>query len=587
MRKLILILFLPYLIFSYKDEEELKNYIKYLSSPELEGRMTGSEGAKKARDFIKNLLRDEGFDLIEQPFPFISGNLLGEKNYFKLKIKDKDIEFKINEDFVPLPFSSSKKVKGELVFAGFGISAEELNYDDYSGVDVEGKIVLCMRFNPSFKDLESKFVYYDRISDKIITAREKGAKGFVIFTGETYEKEEKLQPFRKESMGADLGIPVVQISQKKAKEILNLSGYNLKELEEKIIKEKKPNSFILNNLFADFEVDLVQEKKECKNIISILKPNKKDFNGKYILLGAHYDHIGMGGETSREEEKWGKIHPGADDNGSGTALLLQLAKMLKKEKDKFNYGLIFSFFSGEELGIIGSSYFIKNPLVPLNEIVLMLNFDMVGRMRDDKLILLGVDTSPQIEIAIEEVSKNYEFKLVKDFGGFSQGDNTAFYKENIPILGFFTDIHPDYHKSTDTYEKINYKGMSSILKFASDLVLKFQGFEKIEFTPSKAVPKDGGKSAMRVYVGTIPAFGEEVEGYKISGVQPESPAERGGLKKDDIIIKINEKEIKNIYDYMSAFKGKKVGEEVEIEFIRNGEILKTKITLSPQKDKNR
>lgn len=585
MKKYFFILFFTSLLFALGEEYELKKAVKYFSSKELKGRMTGSEGAKKAAVFIENNLKNLGLETQVQRFPFVSGNLLGKNNYFSIKFKEKEIILRLNKEFKPLPYSSSGSFEGGVVFAGYGISAPELEYDDYEGIDVRDKIVFILRYNPYGKDPESPFSYYDRISDKIITAREKGAKAVVFFTGPLTEKEGKIEPFKKDAMGADLGIPAIQVSQKRAEEIFRAAGFNLREIEKNLMETRKPQPLELKEIKIKIQTELIQEKRQCQNIIGILKPSS--WNGKYILLGAHYDHIGMGGETSRWEKKVGKIHPGADDNASGTALLLEIAKLLSKERESLKYGIIFAFFSGEELGIIGSSYFVKNPVINLKDISIMLNFDMVGRMRDKKLILLGTDTSPQIDPVIDEISKNYDFKIIKNLGGFSQGDNTAFYKEDIPVLGFFTDVHPDYHMPSDTYEKINYKDMLEILNFSRDIILKFQEIENIEFTPSKAVPKEGGKSAMKVYVGTIPEFGEEVEGYKIAGVQPGSPAEKGGLQKGDIIIKVNDFEIKNIYDYMSAFKGKKAGEKVEFEILRNGEVLKKTITLEGSKSREK
>ncbi|MEJ5165700.1 MAG: M20/M25/M40 family metallo-hydrolase [Thermoanaerobaculia bacterium] len=585
MRKFILFLLFSVFLFSQSEEENLKKSIKYLSSKDLKGRMTGSEGAKKAAVFIENYLKNLSIETQSQKFPFISGNLLGKNNHFSIKFEGKEINLKLNKDFKPLPYSTSGFYEGDAIFAGYGINAPELEYDDYGGIDVKDKIVFVLRYNPYGKDPESPFSYYDRLSDKIITAREKGAKGIVFLTGPITEKEKKLELFKKDATGADLGIIALQISQKKGEEIFKMAGFNLKEVEKNLMETKKPKPLEMKEIKFKIQTELIQEKKECQNIIGVLKPS--NWNGKFILLGAHYDHIGMGGETSRWEKKYGKVHPGADDNASGTALLLEMAGIFSKERENLKYRIVFAFFSGEELGLIGSSYFVKNPSINLKDISIMLNFDMVGRMRDKKLILLGTDTSPQIDSVIDEISKNYDFKIIKNLGGFSQGDNTAFYKEDIPVLGFFTDVHPDYHMPTDTYERINYNGMVQILNFAKEVTLKFQEIERIEFTPSKAVPKEGGKSAMKVYVGTIPEFGEDVEGYKIAGVQPSSPAERGGLQKGDIIIRVDGKEIKNIYDYMSAFKGKKVGERVEFEILRNGEILKKTITLESSKSREK
>lgn len=584
-KKFYFILFFPVFLFSYDFEENLQKNVKYLSSKDLEGRMTGSEGSKRAAVFIENYLKNLGIETQSQKFPFVSGNLLGKNNYFLVKFKEKEITLKLNKDFKPLSYSTSGFYEGDAVFAGYGITSPELEYDDYEGIDVKDKIVFVLRYNPYGKDPESPFSYYDRLSDKIITAREKGAKAIVLFTGPLTEREKKFEPFKKDVTGADLGIIAIQISQKKGEEIFKMAGFNLKEIEKNLMETKKPKPQELKEIKFKIQTELIQEKKECQNIIGVLKPS--NWNGKFILLGAHYDHIGMGGETSRWEKKYGKVHPGADDNASGTSLLLELAGIFHKERENLRYGLIFAFFSGEELGLIGSSYFVKKSPFNLKDISIMLNFDMVGRMKDKKLILLGTDTSPQIDPVTDEISKSYDFKIIKNLGGFSQGDNTAFYKEDIPVLGFFTDVHPDYHMPTDTYEKINYKGMAQILNFAKEVVLSFQDIEKIEFTPSKAIPEGGGKSAMKVYVGTIPEFGEEVEGYKIAGVQPSSPAEKGGLQKGDIIIKVDEKEIRNIYDYMSAFKGKKAGDKVEFEIFRNGETLKKTIILESSKSKEK
>lgn len=584
MKNLIFFLIINFIFFFPNEKtENLKKTVKYLSSKDLKGRMTGSEGAKKASFYIENELKKLGIEVQRQKFSFTSGNLLGKKNFLKFFVNGKEFKLKPNKDFKPLPYSSSNFAEGKLVFAGFGIAAKELNYDDYENLDIKDRIVLVLRYNPDGKEKETPFLYYDRIPDKILTAKDKGAKAIIFFTGLNFEKEKRFEGFGKEKFGANLGIPAIQISQKKAIEILREAKIDIGEIENKIMKSKKPASFE-TNIYLKIQTDLIEEKKECQNIIGIFKPEK--WNGKYILLGAHYDHIGLGGESSRWEKKFGKIHPGADDNASGVALLLEISKEILKEKEKHSYGIIFAFFSGEEIGIIGSSYFVKK-FKDLKDISIMLNFDMVGRMRDKKLILFGFDTSPQIEEVLNKVSKSYDFKIIKNLGGFSQGDNTAFYKENIPVLGFFTDIHNDYHTPKDTYEKINYFGMKEILNFAMDIILEFQKYEEIKFTESKAIPSGGGRAGMKVYVGTIPSFEEGVEGYKISGVQPGSPAEKGGLIKDDIIIKIDEKEIKNIYDFMYALKDKKGGEVVEFKVKRGEKEFTLKIKLEPLKDKSR
>jgi len=289
----------------------------------------------------------------------------------------------------------------------------------------------------------------------------------------------------------------------------------------------------------------------------------------------------MGGRGSLAASKEPQIHNGADDNASGTSGVLELAEYFSSHKDQMKRSILFILFSGEELGLLGSKHFVDNPTVPLNQIVAMINMDMIGRLNENRLTVYGTGTSPKWKPLLNKVNADSIFKYNFIDGGFGPSDHSSFYSKNIPVLFFFTGTHQDYHKPSDDVDKINFLGMEKVLNLVSGVVTDLvTNPEKIEFTKVQGeAPQQGRRMNIRVYVGTIPDYSEQVEGFKIAGVNDGSPAEKAGLKAGDIIIKFGDKPVKNIYDYMYAMQGYKPGDEVEVIILRNGQELKTTIKL--------
>lgn len=568
--------------------EALKAHVKFLASPELKGRLTGSPEILKAADYIAAEYKKCGLTpagdagTYFQNFPFVAGTYPGKGNRLEFSVDGKPRAFKAGGEFNPLLFSGVGSAEAGVIFAGYGISAPELEYDDYEGLEVKDKVVLVMRLSPDGGDPDSPFATYDRLQDKAITAREKGAKAILFVTGPLDKPGEKLEPPPTQGMVAGLGILSLQLSQATADLLLTPSGKTLKVVQEGINKERRPASFEVRDRTLSLTVDLFQERKTCRNVAAYLPPANGVERGT-IVVGAHYDHIGLGGDASRAEKKYGDVHPGADDNASGSAAVLELARHFASKRDALRLGILFLHFSGEELGLLGSSYYVEHPFRPLKETIAMLNLDMVGRLRDDTLIVNASDTSPQWDPILDGVNEGFKFALKRNQGGFSAGDNTSFYKEDLPVLFFFTNVHDDYHMPADTWDTLNYEGLGRVTAFAAGVVERLDALgEPLAFSKSK-VSTSGARGAMRVYTGTIPDFAAEVDGYKLSGVQPESPAEKAGLKKGDIVTGVGAMAIHNIYDYMAAFKGFKPGEKVEMRFLREGKEQKVEVVLAPSK----
>lgn len=553
---------------------QLQRHVQALTAADYQGRMTGTEEIGKVAAYLASYYESCGLlpagdnGTYYQAFPFIAGTYVGKNNNLTLVHQNKQESLALHKDFTPLLFSDIGQTQGPLVFVGYGIAASELGYNEYDNIDVQGKIVLLMRYSPDGNKSDTPFANYDRLYDKAIVARDKGAKGVLLVTGPLHRVEDTLLRPTAHGPTPNMKILCVQISQHLADRLLSPTGKSLAVWQKSLNDTRKPNSFVIPEMTISLEVDLVQEQKQCRNVLAYLPPSIPSTE-ELAVVGAHYDHLGLGGETSRAAKKYGEIHPGADDNASGVAGTLELARYFSGRRQHLKRGLLFANFSGEELGLLGSSAYVKTPFRPLAKTVAMINLDMLGRLNQNVLIVNSTDTSPQWEPLLDRRNQTYAFTLKKMPGGFTSSDSSAFYKENIPVLFFFTNLHEDYHKPSDTWDKLDYPGMAKVVSLVADVTEHLVSTDnKITFTRSKQVQEGAKKNVMRVYTGTIPEFGVNVDGYQIAGVQPDSPAEKAGLQKDDIIIKVGAKNIHNIYDYMASLKTLKAGDKVEFVFRR-------------------
>ncbi|HEX8186334.1 MAG TPA: M28 family peptidase [Blastocatellia bacterium] len=588
--------------------QRIAQHVQFLASDKLQGRRTGTAAADEAADYIAKEFRSYGLKPATpqgflQPFTFVSGVRLGAQNVFQIKESDGNRSYKVGQEFMPLAFSSSEMAEGEMVFAGYGISAPELQYDNYAKIDPRGKIVLVLRGSPDGDNPHGRFASFTQpgleIQNKTLKAREKGARAIIFISQEKIFQHDRLSRLHHDLNFLDAGIPAIVISREVANAILGdqfakpaAEGAQPKGDNLDIAKAKAMDSaFLISGRTASLKADVEKINGKAANVVGIIQGSDPQLASEYVVIGAHYDHLGMGGPESLAAIPEGQIHHGADDNASGTSGLLELARVLAKDRAKIKRSIMFIAFSGEELGLLGSGAYTKAPLAPLASTVAMLNLDMVGRLRNGSLFVGGVGTSPTWKPLLEKLNRATEatannpgtgsgsrFQLGFGEDGFGPSDHQSFYVRDVPVLFFFTGTHDDYHKPSDTADKINSQGVMQVAEFVREIAASVANEpQRIAFNRVKVESRPTG-GGFRVYLGTVPNYSDQSDGMKLDGVRPGSPAERAGLRAGDLVMKLGKTPIKNVYDYTYALGELRAGEEVEILIRRDGREVTLKIT---------
>jgi hypothetical protein len=572
------------------------NDIKILAAPDMEGRGAGTKGIERAEHYIEQQFKALGLEpagnrSFAQPFTVTTGAKLKGKNDLIVRIGSVEKKLKLGEDYVPLSFSSVGSVSGPVVFAGYGATADEFGYDDYAHLDVKDKIVVVLRYEPdkfAEKSGHQGLTQHSHLITKAINARNHGARAVILVNGKMAPNEEDLLlKFGSLAGPRDVGIPMVQAKNAVVEGWCKEAGKSLADAQKEIDGDLKPRSFALpDSLRVAMDVDIETLHATVNNVLAYL-PGK---TSEYIIIGAHYDHLGHGNASSLAPSEIGKIHPGADDNGSGTAGVLELARIFAfaQRGERMQRGILFMTFAGEELGLLGSADWVKDPTRPLGEAVAMINMDMIGRIRDGKVYVGGVGTGTTFKPLVEKVAAKYDFKVAYSAGGYSASDHTSFVVKSIPSLFFFSGLHSDYHKPSDTWEKIDSASAARLLDLIADVATDLASaperpqFVKVE-EPTPSVAGTGEVRSYGPYFGSIPDFGETENGVKFADVRPGSPAAKAGLKAGDVLVQFGDKPIKNLYDFTDALRRSKVGDVVEVKVLRDEQPVTARVTLEQRK----
>ncbi|MCX6253070.1 MAG: M20/M25/M40 family metallo-hydrolase [Bacteroidia bacterium] len=553
--------------------KELQNEIKYLSSDSLKGRLTGSPGDSLAAEFIRNKLTSYGLNPLSgdgfQRFRVTKRVVPGKANSLSIN----GINYSLDKDFMPLAFSSNSGLESEVIFAGYGfnINGDSVKWNDYTGLDVKGKWVMVLRADPESENTKSPYIPFSGDRDKALLAKDMGAAGVLLISGPAFDPQDTFESLNSNDFSVD--IPVLRIKKEVADIILSKSKTTIAVLEKKLNGTRKPAGFS-TKVTINGHAEIVRETTNTRNVVMLLPGEDNQLKNEYIIIGAHFDHLGMGGpgSPSRSPDTIG-IHHGADDNASGVAMMLELAEKFAMTKGSHKRSIICIAFTGEEEGLFGSKHFTDDPGIDLSKVNVMINLDMVGRLNDtSKLQISGVGTATGLKDLIYSKSDTSVIKLTLSDEGYGPSDHSSFYGRNIPVLFYFTGAHLDYHTPSDTYDKINYTGMVKI----SDLI--FGVAEELASSTSRLQFKESGPKAETVRyrrgkgvtLGIMPDFAGVVKnGLRADFVTPGKPAALGGMQKGDIIKFINGKPVNNIQDYMFRMGQLKHGQTISVEVLRN------------------
>jgi Tol biopolymer transport system component len=559
--------------------------VRTLAADGMEGRGLGTQGLRRAADWIEKRLAGLGLrpafgGKYRQRFPIktgvrmLAGNRLsgaGEK------------------DWVPLAFSGSGGFAGELAFVGYGIEAPPVGYQELSGVDLRGKVALMLRYEPQERDEASPFdgrrpSRWSALRYRVLQARERGAAAVVFTTGPLQKDEQdRLPVLRNDGPESPAGIPVIQVKTSVAERWLQAAGIDLKAFQESVDRDLLPRSRASTGIRVEGRVRLEPAYAEAENVAGIL-PGKGSLASEVVVIGAHYDHLGFGGEGSTRPNVRA-IHNGADDNASGTAgVLLAAERMTSLLSTAANHRtVLFALFAGEEVGLAGSAHFVGKSPLPIDRVVAMINLDMVGRLREDRLIVFGTQSAAQWDDAVRAASSPLRLSITSRGDGYGPSDQTSFFARQIPVLHFFTGPHPEYHTPDDDASTVNAEGGARVAEFTARLAaMVARGEVTPQYARVASAPAMSGDSrGYGAYLGTVPDFatGTEGGGVLLSDVRPASPAERAGIRPRDRIIRMAGTRIENLYDMTFALQEHRPGETIDVEVLRGAEKRTLRATL--------
>jgi Zn-dependent M28 family amino/carboxypeptidase len=580
-------------------------HVETLASETFGGREAGSDGERLAADYIAAQLETIGARPLPgrrdmfQPFEFTAGSRDGGTTLDISRETSAPGESPVRAigsdargAVRALSFSDDGDVEGEVVFAGYGIVVPEssnFGYDSYAGLDVKDKIVLVLRYFPEDADAATKAILarYSDLRYKAMAARQRGARAMLVVTGPRSPNAGELIPMTFDTAIAGSGLPAASITDPVARTILAgrqpTSTSQLVDLQKELdTGNPHVSGFAVSGVRLSLRTRVVREKKTGRNVVAYL-PATTPTAGvpkPWVVVGAHYDHLGrgVGGNSLASREEAGRAHVGADDNASGTASVMALAGALSKQPQR-KRNLLIALWSAEEIGLIGSKAFVSSPPVPVSQIAAYVNFDMVGRMKDNKLAAQATGTSPAWGSLIERANVRAGFDIAIQPDPYQPTDVSSFNEAGVPSLNFTTGAHTDYHRPSDTADKINYEDLDRVVGLAAGITRQLLDLDSPpQFTKVEQSSQTASRTGLRVFTGTVPDYTAEVKGLLLGGVVAGGPAEKAGLQKGDVIVEIAGQSITNIYDYTFALELLKVDQPVKVVYTRGAKRVETTLT---------
>lgn len=553
--------------------EDLEASVKILASDSLKGRKAGEEGGRIAADFIRNEFDKVGLELLYeqgfQKFELVSSAEIGEGNQFSVD----DELFEVEKDFSPYAFSANSTVNAQVVFAGFGldVNKDTLVWNDFEDLEVDGKWILALQGDPDLENPSSPFIPFSTERAKALTAADKNAAGLLLVAGPSVSETDELSPLFFDKNVSRYSIPVLQITREVANKILTGTNKTVEDIETEILEQNNSVGFV-TRAEVEANVNVLMNKSESQNVVAVVEGNDEILKDECIVIGAHYDHLGMGGPGSGSRAlDTVAVHNGADDNASGVAGIIELAQKLAAEKSN-KRSIIFAAFGAEEMGLIGSKAFTAKPPVAIDKITAMFNFDMIGRLdtTENALSIGGTQTAKETEDILNDFNQGFELSFSGE--GIGPSDHASFYLHDIPVFFISTGAHPDYHTPNDDAELLNYEGAEKVVKYAYSVISELANRDSSLTFQEAGAKYQRSMGRFKVTLGIMPDYaGLEDRGLRVDAVPKGKPADKGGMQKGDIITAIDGKKVGNIYDYMNRLQNLEAGQIISVDIIREEE----------------
>lgn len=544
---------------------ELYYHVSILASDTLQGRYPGTTYDKIAAKYIKDQLNSYNLKLLgNKAYQFFTIEKPSQKRFENthLMIDGKRLTYGI--DYTTLPSKGSDSLCNNAIFVGYG------NRNDYKNVDVKRKWAVFFKNEDTSKN-ENEMELFD--FRKIDIAKEQSAAGIIIL-----DDDDKNNAISLENNAKDYGIPIFILNKKSSENLLKNLG-NITSIKQ-YIKSENENIYQKLPVTICGKVGKSFDEINTQNVVAILPGSDPKLADEYIVIGGHYDHLGMGGKNANSRmPDTVAVHNGADDNASGISSILEIAQKFASERKDIKRSIVFIAFGAEEMGLVGSQRFVESDIIPVSNIKAMINLDMVGRLAENKLEISGTKTSVQSEKILNELNVDSTFKLGFTPSGFGPSDHASFYAKNIPVFFITTGIHLDYHTPMDDIDRINAEGLQKVTDYTYRLAYKIANMDSsLTFTKSgtRMMPsRNSGK--LKVTLGIIPdVSGSSTNGLKAIGVTDDKPAAKAGMKNGDVIVLINGKPVTNINDYMERLSELKPDTTATVVVVRNNE----KVTLT-------